>query len=373
MTTWPGQPGVPDGPWAMTVLGPIPVGRLGLTLAHEHLLIRVPQFPPFEEASLRALQEAPVALENLGWIRQYWSRNYDNLVLDDEALATAEISRFVIAGGSSIIDLTLDGIGRDPLSLARISRNAGVNVVMGCGAYVAVSHPAWVRDASAETMAEHISGEFEHGAGNTGVRPGIIGEIGCSWPLDAVEARVVAAAALAQSRTGMSISIHPGRNPAAPAEIIGILEANGADLGRVIIGHIERTVPTPDGLRAIVSRGLSVAFDCFGLETSYYPVPGVTDVVMPSDAQRLDLIRGLIDAGYGERVLVSHDVCTKHRLARYGGHGYDHLVSNVMPWMRQRGFSQAEIEMLFVRNPASLLAIAAKPASVEPLVAEDTQ
>ena len=79
---------------------------------------------------------------------------------------------------------------------------------------------------------------------------------------------------------------------------------------------------------------------------------------MPSDAQRLDMVRGLIDAGYGSRILVSHDVCTKHRLARYGGHGYDHLVSNVMPWMRQRGFSDAEIDAIFVRNPAEFLAIA---------------
>ena len=46
--------------------------------------------------------------------------------------------------------------------------------------------------------------------------------------------------------------------------------------------------------------------------------------------------------GYGDRVVLSHDICTKHRLAAYGGHGYGHLLAEVVPWMRQRGFTAAE-------------------------------
>ena len=74
------------------------------------------------------------------------------------------------------------------------------------------------------------------------------------------------------------------------------------------------------------------------------------------DKEYVTLVRGLIDAGFGRQLLLSHDICSKHRLARYGGHGYDHLVANVMPWMRQRGFAEDEIAVLLVRNPAEMLA-----------------
>lgn len=355
MSTDPGM----TGSVAMTVLGPVPIDELGVTLAHEHLLVRVPRFMESDDPEIRALQEAPVTLEHLGWIRQYWTYNYDNLVIDDADLAISEAARFKAAGGGTVVDVTLDEIGRDPGQLAHISRATGLHVVMGSGAYVAHAHPAWVRAADVDTIARRIIAEARDGVRDTGVRPGIIGEIGCTWPLDEVEARVLAAAAIAQRETGLTITVHPGRDPRAPAGIIDILEANGADLERVIIGHIERTVPSHQGLVSVIERGCSVAFDCFGLETSYYPVPGITDVVMPNDAQRLGWIEGLIETGHTDRVLVAHDICTKHRLARYGGHGFDHLPRNVRPWMAQRGVTSAALESIFVANPARLLAIAA--------------
>jgi phosphotriesterase-related protein len=124
--------------------------------------------------------------------------------------------------------------------------------------------------------------------------------------------------------------------------------------------HLDRTVQDLPGLLEIARHGLYLEFDLFGLETSYYPWSGVPQGL--SDAQRLALVRGLIDAGFGDRVLLSHDICTKHRLARYGGHGYDHLLTNVRPWMRTRGFEESEIDRLFVANPAEMLAGSA-PAS----------
>ena len=341
---------------AMTVLGPVASADLGIVLAHEHLVIDLPHMVESEDATSRTRQEARLTLENLGWVRQYWTWSFDNLVLDDTALAAAELGRFAAAGGGAIVDVTLPGIGRDPQALVEISQVTGVHVIMGTGAYVAGTHPDWVGSSSTEELADRFVAEAIDGV--AGVRAGIIGEIGCSWPLEDDEARVLAAAAQAQRRTGLAISVHPGRDRASPAGIIDILRDNDADLERVIIGHIERTVPDHDGLLSVVSMGCTVAFDIFGLETSYYPVPGTSGVVMASDAQRLDLIDGLISGGHADRIVVSHDVCTKHRLVRYGGHGYDHLVSNVMPWMRERGVDEADLERLFVANPARMLTVA---------------
>ncbi len=334
----------------MTVLGPVPLGDLGVVLPHEHLLCALYVHP--EQRADPHFNE-PLTLANLGRVRQHWSASADNVRLDSERLAIVELARFKAAGGGTLVDLTLDGIGRAPTALARISKATGVHVVMGSGAYVAVTHPGWIVDASIEEIAAAISGEARRGVGAGGILPGIIGELGCSWPLEDVEVRVLWAGARAQAETGMAISIHPGRDRAAPFQIVDHLVAAGADLRRVVIGHLDRTVQDLLGLIELARLGPYLEFDLFGLETSYYPWPGVAEGL--SDAQRLRLVRDLIDAGYGDRVLLSHDICTKHRLARYGGHGYDHLLSNVAPWMRTRGFSDAEIDRLLVANPAAML------------------
>ena len=79
---------------------------------------------------------------------------------------------------------------------------------------------------------------------------------------------------------------------------------------------------------------------------------------MPSDAQRLDFIKRIADAGYCDRVVIGQDIFTKHRLVTYGGHGYGHILENIVPTMRRKGFSEAEIRAITEDNPASILAFA---------------
>jgi phosphotriesterase-related protein len=357
MVTFPAvPPPSPSHPYAMTVGGQVAVADLGIALPHEHLLIHIPDFIDLDEETLRGRQNEPVTLENLGWVRQHWTYSRDNLRMTSEPLATAEIARFAAAGGSTVVDVTVPGLGRDPEALARISRATGLHIVMACGAYVAKSHPAWVRDATESQLADVFIAEARDGVGVTRIRPGII-KIGCTWPLDPNEEKALHAAAYAQQRTGLSISLHPGRNRAAPLHIAKILADHGADLRRVVMGHLDGRVQDLDGLRQLGALGLFLELDVFGMETSYFPVPGVTGLDGLSDAQRLALVRGLIDAGLGSQVLVSHDIGTKHRLAAYGGHGFDHLLSNVIPWMRQKGFTDDEIDMVFIRNPGRALAV----------------
>jgi phosphotriesterase-related protein len=346
-----------DRPSAMTVLGAVPVAELGVVLPHEHLLIRLRPFIDPSNPDLAERVGEPLSMDNLGWVRQYWTYNADNMRLDDEELAITEAARFVAAGGSTLVDLTLPGVGRDPAALARIARATGLNIVAGCGAYVDWLKTPEQREASVDALAEAWLIEIKDGIDGTSVRPGIIGEIGCSWPLEPSEERALRAAAIVQRATGLSISLHPGRNRAAPAQLLALLGEAGADLRRVVIGHVERTVQQVDALIALAASGVYIEIDCFGLETSFFPVPGIDDIDMPNDAQRLAFVRALIDAGFGGQVLLSQDICTKHRLARYGGHGYDHLLANVRPWMVRRGFTDSEVRMLLEANPAELLAI----------------
>ena len=134
-----------------------------------------------------------------------------------------------------------------------------------------------------------------------------------------------------------------------------MLADGGADISRVIMGHLDRTVFDLDSLLTIASSGCYLEWDLFGNEGSYYPL---ADLDMPSDAQRLDLIKGVTDAGYANKVVVAQDICTNHRLVRYGGHGYGHILANIVPRMRRRGFSDDVVEAITVGNPAKILTFA---------------
>lgn len=336
-----------------TVLGPIAVEALGVTLPHDHLLVVNPSFIEPDSASERDRAFSPVTIENLGWIRQYWTSNLDNLRLTDEDTAVAEALRYRRAGGDAIVDPTTFGIGRDPAALARISRATGLHIVMGCGYYVSGTQPADMDTRSESNLIREIVDDITVGPASSGVRAGLIGEIGCSWPIHPNEGKVLRAAAAAQQETGAAIMVHPGRHREAPGKILATLAEAKADLTRVILAHLDRTVPDVTGLRVLADRGCYLEFDLFGLETSYYPfrTPGIVTL---SDAQRLDLVAALLEKGLGQQILISQDVCTKHRLARYGGHGYDHILANVTPWMRSLGFAEKDIRTILVDNPGRI-------------------
>lgn len=340
-----------------TVLGPVDPQAIGPTLTHEHLFIDFQvAFHPPTEASQLALAYAPVSLENLGWVRLHWNSNLDNLRLWDEATAIAEALRFQRMGGSCIVDATTIGIGRDPLALVRVARATGLHIVMGAGYYVAAAHPPDTEGKKVDALAAEMERDITVGVGDTGVKAGIIGEIGCSWPLHPRERLVLQAAARAQRRTGASILIHPGRAEEAPLEILDILKTAGADLSRVIMGHLDRTVFLKETLRRIADTGCILEWDLFGQETWHYPMNPAVD--MPSDAQRLETIRWCIAQGMQERIVIAHDICTKHRLARYGGHGYGYILEHIVPTMRRRGFAGEDIEAILVRTPRRLLTLA---------------
>jgi phosphotriesterase-related protein len=149
--------------------------------------------------------------------------------------------------------------------------------------------------------------------------------------------------------------VHPGRDPRAPAEIVAILAAEGADLACCVICHMDRTFPDGEGPGDVAALGVCVEWDLFGIETSHYWMD--PDVELPTDRGRLRAIRSMIEQGWGDRVLISQDICTATRTRSLGGHGYGHIFRNVVPLMRRIGFAEAEIAALTRDNPLRLLAI----------------
>ena len=339
-----------------TVLGPVHPSELGATTTHEHLYVDFSfMYRPAQDSPSPELADAPITLENLGWVRRNYYSNRSNLTLMDLNTAIGEVRRYSEVGGGAIVDATTKEIGRNPGALAQMSRESGVHIIMGAGFYVAAVHPEDMDERSVEDLAREIVGDIVEGVEGSGVRAGIIGEVGCTWPLAPNERKSLSAAAIAQRETGAAILVHPGRHPDAPLEILEVLANGGADISRVIMGHLDRTVFEFDALQGIAASGCFLEWDLFGNEGSYYPL---AEIDMPSDAQRLDFIRRVTDAGYSDRVVIGQDIATKHRLVKYGGHGYGHILENIVPKMRRKGFSEDAIQAITVDNPARILAFA---------------
>jgi phosphotriesterase-related protein len=341
---------VPSGQ-VQTVLGPIAPEAMGITLPHEHLLIDFEvMFVAPAAAADRGRAWQPVSLENLGWVRQNFNANLDNLRLLDERVAQDEILLFKHAGGQTVIDPTNRSLARDPQALARIARATGLHIVMGAGYYVAAAHPPDMDARTVDALAREMIADVTVGVDDTGVRAGLLGEIGCTWPWTENEKKVVRAAILAQRDTGAPLMIHPGRHERMPMEIAELVQKEGGDLRRTIMCHIDRTIADVRAVIELAQTGIWLEYDLFGLESSYYPYNPSFD--MPNDGGRMAHVLALMKAGHRDQLLLSHDIAYKSSLVKYGGYGYHHLLVNVVPRLRRKGVDDASLRRLLVENPA---------------------
>lgn len=306
-----------------TVLGPIDPGTLGFTLPHEH---------------------TQIALWHVEARWDYWQLTRDEPVILDE------LARFRAAGGTCLVDLTLPGVGRDPTWLMGVAKASGLDIVMGCGWYRTAYYPpeARIDRRTADDLADELVREFETGVDETGVRPGIIGEIGTDKPwVSALEERVHRAAARASARTGMAITTHSVMSAVGIAQL-RIFEEEGADPSRVVVGHAD-SYPDLDHYLEIVRRGANLEFDFLGM--SFSPIERL------GEGRVVELLCALLARGHADRILLSQDVCHDAQLTRYEGQGYAYLAESFLPRLRSAGVSGDEIETMTVRNPRRLLTI----------------
>ena len=337
-----------------TVQGPVDPSEIGATITHEHLLIDfIPVLQELPGASNLKRMHDPVTVENLWWVRHYWNSSIDNLRLLDVEVAIDEAREFYTAGGSTIVDVTSIGIGRDPLALHRISRATGLNVVMGGGHYVYLTHGEDIQNASVEQLAEGIISDVQEGVDGTGIKTGIIGEIGNSWPWEETEQKTLEAAVMAQRATGAPLLIHPGRDNYAPIQLLEAVDRWGGDLSHTVMGHIERTIFDYGVLDEVAATGAYMNWDLWGHESTYYPMNPQT--YMASDQHRLEQVEHVIANGHVKQILHAHDICSKHRIKKYGGHGWDHIIDRVVPRLRARGTTQNDIDTMLIDNPSRML------------------
>ncbi len=341
-----------------TVRGDVAPETIGQTMMHEHLLIgfgrwrrEASRTEPANFSDPRSAE--PISLENRHWIA-FYGRHPRQYALDEEDIAISEAKRFADAGGGTIVDMTNPDLTRQAEILKRISAATGLNVIMGCGRYVNSNHPLDMDTRSVDDLADEMTRDIMEGADGTDIKSGIIGEIGTEYPIHPDEEKALRAAAITQSRTGAPVSIHPGRDVKAPLACMEVLVDAGCNANRTIMGHLDRTLFELDDFLKLAETGCYLELDLFGQESSHY---AHAPIDMPNDAMRINLIMGIIKAGYGDRVVIAQDICQKTNLTHYGGHGYAHILENVVPIMLRKGMTETDIEKILITNPAEVLTL----------------
>jgi len=310
-------------PRVMTVSGPIPPDRVGFTLPHEHTGIHLWHVPD-------------------RW--DYWELTPDELTIADE------LRDYRRRGGSTLVDLTPPGVGRDPERLRRLATRTGVQIVMGTGWYRQSYYPAeaLIDRRSVDDLAAELVAEFTDGVAGTGVHPGIIGEIGSDKPwITAQEERVHRAAARAAKATGMAISTHAVLSPVG-LDQLRVFEEEGVDPARVVIGHAD-SYPVLDHYLVILDRGANLEFDFLGHRF------GTEEAAEPRLVQ---LMVELLERGYSGQLLLSQDVCHNSQLKANAGFGFTYLQQHFLPTLRTAAVGEGEIRQMTVDNPRRILTIA---------------
>lgn len=355
-----------DAGSAVTVEGPVDPEELGVTLPHEHLFSSWSEgkFTPPDSAYERKLAREPISLENLWYVRRNPTQHRANLRMESFEDAVEEVGHFYRAGGDTIVDVTPKGTAGDPERVRGVAREAGVKIVHGTAFYTRDSHPDHVDDATVDELADEFVSDVREGIGDTDVRAGIIGEIGTSGAIHDREEKVLRAGARASLRTGAPVSVHPpsNRDPEWPPsrrglQVLDVLEDEGLPLDRVVICHMDQSKWLGGSMeyqREIAERGAYVEFDLFGHELYFADA----EDAQPSDVDRAGYVADLVADGYADQLLLSHDVFLNHLRRKYGGHGYAHILTNVLPMFRGADVPDETIERLLAANPQRMLTFA---------------
>ena len=326
-----------------TVLGQISRDQLGVTSSHEHIFIDMRGCVEITGNEPSCFYDK-IRMDNRAEVLSDPYAILDNALLDGVDEAVREMEYFKAWGGKTVIDCTLDEIERDPLALKEVSLRSGVQIVVGCGHYYKKAHYASVHASSVEDLANELRKDILEGIGDTGVKAGLIGEIGTSAVVDEDEKKVLRAAGIVGAETGKAVHIHTDLYTENGFEIVDILTREGMSPQKICIDHIDVWL-RPDYIRALLDLGVFVEFDNFGKEFFVSKTRRFA-----YDLERIALLKTLIDEGYQKQLLVCNDICLKTMWKRYGGAGYAHILRGVKQMAVENGIDEKVYSSLLTDN-----------------------
>jgi phosphotriesterase-related protein len=303
-----------------TVTGPVDAAALGLILPHEHLFtdLRGPTVPGYAQADPEKVV---------------------NLLAPYLAAASA-------AGVTALVECSTVGVGRNLTVLRRLAESTPIRILAPSGVYREAYTPEELRTTGLQELAELWEGELTEGMERTPVRAGFLKLAMSEDGPTELEIRNLKAAARASLSTGAVIASHTVGGGVAKQEM-DILESEGLDLHRFIWVHAQ-TEPDLSVLLAAARRG------------AYLEIDSVGGTWQPRE-QLLKITLALVDAGYEEQLLLSHDSgwynpARADGLPEEGFRGYTALITEFIPALKARGLTDEQVKRLTVTNPAQAFA-----------------
>jgi phosphotriesterase-related protein len=304
-----------------TVLGTVDSADLGFTLSHEHITLgaagTAATYPGFQD--MAAIAEG----------------------------ATAALTEAYQGGVRTIIDVTTLDLGRDVAMMQEVSRRTGVHVIGCTGNHLAIPRIFW--GAPVDKVAALFIKEIEEGIEDSGVKAGIIKVASDRGGITPPQEVVLRAAARAHLQTGAPISTHTWSPDRVGEQQIRILDEEGVDLNRVYIGHSNDDTDV-DYLIGMLRQGVWIGLDRY---------PGGRNNT-PNWEQRTEVVKKLIDAGYVDRIMLSHDYMVpknqptsegQEDRRRANPEGYTFISRNVLPRLKEIGATDDDINKIMVDNP----------------------
>jgi phosphotriesterase-related protein len=316
-----------------TVLGPVDRGELGRTLVHEHVFVHDHELERTFPGAYGVDRELEIAT------------------------AVSRLRGLAAAGFGTIVDMTVLGLGREVELLRRVAEQSPVRIVAATGAYVLrdLPHPLQLRGPGRtmfpgpDPMVQLFVADITEGIEGTAVRAGILKCATDRFGLTKDVERTLRAVAKAQVLTGAPIYTHTNASKKVGLDQQRVFAEEGVDLGRVVIGHSGDTDDL-DYLQALLDQGSYLGMDRFGL-----------DYFLPLQ-RRVEVVAALCARGYASQLLLSHDSCcaniaysAQEMEALVPGHNLTLIDRTVLPELRARGVSEADIRQMVTVNPAQLL------------------
>lgn len=298
-----------------TVLGKIAPEELGICSAHEHLSI-----------DLSRVKKDP------------------DTILDDEQGMREELEDYYRLGGRSMVEVTNDGMGRDVLTLKRLSEATGVHLITCTGFYKDPYIPHFADGWNAEQFAQHFIKEAKEGIAETGILPGVIGEVGTSKnEMKPIERELLIGAAMAGAETGLPVTTHTTLGTLG-LEQVQLLTKHGLPADQIIIGHQDLN-PNKDEVLAVLETGAYIAFDTIG-KNNYRP-----------DEERAAFLLDFINLGLEKQILLSADLTRKSHWKKHGGPGYGLVLETFIPRLKESGIPESILHQFLTVNPSRAFSI----------------
>ncbi len=308
--------------YLMTVNGPVIADTAGFTLTHEHALV---DFIGADKIS-------------------------PGRYIPDEAFEKIlpYLKEVADAGCQTFVECTPNYLGRDVHLLQRLSKATSLNIITNTGYYGAAGEkflPPHAYTETATQLAARWIKEWEDGIDGTGIKPGFIKTGVDKYPLSAVQQKIVEAAALTHLSTGLSIGIHTGDGDAAMEEL-KIIKSKDVLPDAWIWIHAQNESRRDYHFKA-AKEGSWVSFD--GVS------PG-------SIKKHVNFLRDMKAEKLLHKALISHDAGWYHVGEINGGdfRNYNCIFTELIPAMKNEGFTQNEIEQVFIKNPARAFVVGIK-------------